>query len=459
MDSAPFDIPADLDTPVSAFLKLEPLRPRFLLESVEGGERLGRYSFLGFGDAEELRVDAKIPETPGGRSRPDPGAFLALLRAALAAAPRFDPGSLSIPFCGGLVGAVGFDATRRLESLPSRALRDPKEPDALFVAPRSVLVFDHVTRQAALLHAGDESERREIRAQVVGALHAGIVTRPPSRPLETAGASLDRGAFIAAVGRGKEAIRRGEVFQLVLSVRFTASFAGDAFSVYRALRILNPSPYTFFVRIGGTEIVGSSPEALVKLEGHDAALRPIAGTRPRGRDDDEDAALERELLADPKEAAEHVMLVDLARNDLGRVAVPGSIAVHPSRSIERYSHVMHMVSGVRGVIAPGCDAFDLFAATFPAGTVTGAPKVRAMELIDAIEPAGRGFYAGCVGYFGHGGVMDQALAIRTLVFSEGRVTFQAGAGIVADSDPGGEYDEVVAKAAALRAALAAASAP
>ena len=459
MNNAPFDIPADLDTPVSAFLKLEPLRPRFLLESVEGGERLGRYSFIGFGDADELRVDAKIPDTPEGRSRPDPEAFLAPLRAALAAAPRLDPDSSGMPFGGGLVGAIGFDATRRLESLPCRALRGRNEPDALFVSPRSVLVFDHVTRQAALLHAGDASERRDLRAQVVRALHAGIVTRPASRTPDTVGASLDRGAFIAAVMRGKEAIVAGEVFQLVLSVRFAASFTGDAFSVYRALRILNPSPYTYFVRIGGTEIVGSSPEALVKLQGQNAALRPIAGTRPRGRDDDEDAALERELLADPKEAADHVMLVDLARNDLGRVAVPGSIVVHPSRSIERYSHVMHMVSGVRGVVAPGRDAFDLFAAAFPAGTVTGAPKVRAMELIDAIEPEGRGFYAGCVGYFGHGGVMDQALAIRTLVFSDGRVTFQAGAGIVADSDPEREHDEVVAKAAALRAALAASSAP
>src|SRR5882672_9038702 len=444
MNNLPFDIPADLDTPVSAFLKLAPLKPRFLLESVEGGERLGRYSFLGFGDADEFRVEPALHESPDGRSRAEPASFLAPLRAALAAAPRLAPGAWGMPFSGGLVGAIGFDATRRLESLPFRASRARVEPDALFVAPRSVLLFDHVTRKAALMHAGDASERRDLRAEVVRALRAGIETPPPSRATEAVGASLDRGAFIDAVTRGQEAIRAGEAFQLVLSVRFAAAFAGDAFSVYRALRILNPSPYTFFVRIGDTEIVGSSPEALVKLHGHDAALRPIAGTRPRGRDDEDDAAFERELLADPKEAAEHVMLVDLARNDLGRVAVPGSIVVKPSRAIERYSHVMHMVSGVRGVLAPGRDAFDLFAAAFPAGTVTGAPKVRAMELIDALEPVGRGFYAGCVGYFGHGGVMDQALAIRTLVFSEGRVTFQAGAGIVADSDPEREHDEVLA---------------
>ena len=458
MDNTPFDIPADLDTPVSAFLKLESFAPRFLLESVEGGERVGRYSFLGFGDADEIRVAASIPETRGGRSRADPRGLLAPLRAALAAAPQLDPGSSGLPFAGGLVGAIGFDATRRLESLPCNAARSGTEPDALFIAPRSVLIFDHVTRNAALLHAGTASERSNLRTQVVRALHAGISPRPPSRSDGCARASLDRGAFVAAVLRGKEAIRAGEVFQLVLSVRFEAEFDGDAFSVYRALRILNPSPYTFFVRLGGTELVGSSPEALVKLQGRDATLRPIAGTRPRGGDEQEDAAFERELLADPKEAAEHVMLVDLARNDLGKVAVPGSIAVRPSRSIERYSHVMHMVSGVRGILAPGRDAFDLFAAAFPAGTVTGAPKVRAMELIDAIEPSARGFYAGCVGYFGHGGVMDQALAIRTLVFSEGRVSFQAGAGIVADSDPEREHDEVLAKAAALRAAIAAAGA-
>jgi anthranilate synthase component 1 len=374
------------------------------------------------------------------------------LRSALAAAPRLEPVFPGIPFTGGLVGAVSYGATRRLESLPIRDARGDLEPDALFVAPRSVLVFDHVSRRAALLHAGGEGERHAIREDVMRALARGLAVSAPRRSFEVAGASLDREAFIAAVLRGKEAIRAGDVFQIVLSIRFEAPFEGDAFSVYRALRILNPSPYTFFVRIGDTEIVGSSPEALVRLNGRDAELRPIAGTRPRGATDEEDEALARELLADPKEAAEHVMLVDLARNDLGRVAVPGSIKVNPSRSIERYSHVMHLVSGVRGVLAPGRDAFDLFAAAFPAGTVTGAPKVRAMELIDAIEPAGRGIYAGTVGYFGHGGAMDQAIAIRTLVFKGRRVSYQAGAGIVADSNAADEYDEVLSKAAVLREA-------
>jgi anthranilate synthase component 1 len=227
----------------------------------------------------------------------------------------------------------------------------------------------------------------------------------------------------------------------------------DPFEVYRALRLLNPSPYMYYFAAGDTAVVGSSPEALVRLEGRTATLRPIAGTRPRGANPAEDAQMADELLADHKELAEHVMLVDLARNDLGRVAVPGSVRVAPYRSVERYSHVMHTVSGVDGVLAPEHDAFDLFAATFPAGTVVGAPKVRAMQLIDQLEPCPRGLYAGTVGYFGHGGSMDQAIAIRTLVFKGDRYTYQAGAGIVADSVPEREHEEVLAKAGALRAAL------
>jgi anthranilate synthase component 1 len=449
VEPTPFDIPADLDTPVSAFLKLGPLEPRFLLESVEGGERIGRFSFLGFGEAEEFRLDADGDDL----SRPDPAAFLSRLRDALQVAPRLHPEIPRVPFTGGLVGAIAYDATRRLERLPRAAQRRSGEPEALLMAPRSLLVFDHLTRRAALVHAGGDAERRDLRAEIVRALHGAI---PAPRKRGGRGefrASLDRREFAAAVGRVQEAIRAGEVFQLVLSSRFEAPFDGDPFAVYRALRLMNPSPYTFFLRFADTTLIGSSPEALVKLDGREAELRPIAGTRPRGADDEDDLAQERGLRSSPKEAAEHVMLVDLARNDLGRVAVPGSIAVNPSRSVERYSHVMHLVSGVRGVLAPAHDAFDLFGAAFPAGTVTGAPKVRAMELIDAIEPVGRGFYAGSVGYFGHAGSTDQAIAIRTIVVREGTVSVQAGAGIVADSDPEREHDEVLAKSAALRAAL------
>jgi anthranilate synthase component 1 len=417
-----FDIPADLDTPVSAFLKLAALTPRYLLESVEGGERVGRYSFLGLGDAEEIRCRADADT----------------IRRALERAPRLHPALPGVPFHGGLVGAVSYG-----------------DAESVFLAPRSVLVFDHVSRRGALLHAGHESERRDLRAEIVRALHGSIPA--PSRALAPPGpisASFDRAGFCDAVTRAQTAIREGEVYQLVLSIRFRAAYDGDPFALYRALRLLNPSPYTFFLRFSGATLVGSSPEALVKLSGRTASLRPIAGTRPRGADEAQDLALEAELAADPKEAAEHVMLVDLARNDLGRVAVPGSIAIRPSRAVERYSHVMHLVSGVTGVLAPERDGLDLFASCFPAGTVTGAPKVRAMELIRAMEPVPREFYAGCVGYFGLDGSLDQAITIRTLSVADGAVTFQAGAGIVADSVPEAEYREVYAKAEAMRAVLA-----
>jgi anthranilate synthase component 1 len=453
---SPFDVAADLDTPVSAYLKLRPLRPRFLLESVESGDRLGRYSFIGFGEASLVRlgVDRLLV---GQEARPTPQALpelLDALRTALARAPRPRAEGVVPPFAGGLVGVASYDLARRIETLPDRLPPRPGEPLAAFLAPRSVLAFDHLTRRAALLHAGTDSERRDLKAAVSGALRGPVPCLPRSGRYESPRPNLAEAEFCSAVARAKEHIAAGDVFQLVLSVRFTGACDAEPFQVYRALRVLNPSPYMYFLDFDDFAVVGSSPEALVRLEGRRASLRPIAGTRPRGADADEDARHERELLADPKEAAEHVMLVDLARNDLGRVAVPGSIHVRPSRSVERYSHVMHLVSGVEGVLAPGADAFDLFAAAFPAGTVVGAPKVRAMELIEELEPERRGFYAGTVGYFGNGGSMDQAIAIRTLLFRDGTYTFQAGAGIVADSRPEREHAEVIAKGAALRAALA-----
>jgi anthranilate synthase component 1 len=272
---------------------------------------------------------------------------------------------------------------------------------------------------------------------------------------------MDRATFMASVERIKEHILAGDVYQLVLSSAFEGPTDLDPFQVYRALRLLNPSPYMVYMELGDTSVIGSSPEALVKVTGTEATLRPIAGTRPRGQDPTHDRQLEVELLADPKEAAEHVMLVDLARNDLGRVAKPGTVRVEPYRSIERYSHVMHIVSGVVGELRPGIDPFDLFAATFPAGTVVGAPKVRAMQLIEELEPVRRGLYAGTVGYFGHGTdgdgalvpTMDQAIAIRTMTMSKGRYRYQAGAGIVADSQPEAEHAEILAKSGALVAAL------
>jgi len=264
---------------------------------------------------------------------------------------------------------------------------------------------------------------------------------------------MSRDEFISAVGKAKGHITAGDVFQLVLSVRFTGGCRTDPFEVYRALRLLNPSPYMYYFNFGSTQLVGSSPEALVKVQDGLATLRPIAGTRKRGATEQLDKALEAELLADPKEAAEHVMLVDLARNDLGRVAVGGSVRVDPFRSIERYSHVMHIVSGVSGRVAPGRDALDVLAATFPAGTVVGAPKVRAMQIIDALEPVRRGFYAGTVGYLSVSGQMDQAIAIRTMMFHNDAYAYQAGAGVVADSSPEAEHDEVRHKVGILEAAM------
>ena len=266
--------------------------------------------------------------------------------------------------------------------------------------------------------------------------------------------SYVREDFMAAVERAQDHIRAGDIYQVVLSVAFSGATDLDPFQVYRALRLLNPSPYLYYLDFGDLQVVGSSPEALVKLDDEGRAwLRPIAGTRRRGATLEEDEALERDLMADPKENAEHVMLVDLARNDLGRVARTGSVVVEPYKIMERYSHVIHMVSGVSGDVAEGVDALDLFAATFPAGTVSGAPKIRASEIIRDLEPGPRGFYAGTVGYFGKGGSMDQAIAIRTILFEDGRYTYQAGAGIVADSVPANEWDEVLAKSAVLGAAL------
>jgi anthranilate synthase component I len=456
----PFDIAADLDTPVSAYLKLRPFKPRFLLESVEGGERLARYSFIGFGDALELRLDASGLSIKPERGAPevaprsaDKAALLAAPRAALARAPRPRPAIPGLPLAGGLVGAAAYDLVRHFERLPARLPPRAGEVEACYVAPASMLIFDHVTRGIALLHSGPDAERDSLRREIVRCLRGGLGIGRRSARLSPATQSLPRTQFIAGVRRVQEHIAAGDVYQLVLSSQFEGECELDPFEAYRALRLINPSPYMIYCELGPETLVGSSPEALVKLNDGHAQLRPIAGTRPRGADPARDLALETELLADAKENAEHVMLVDLARNDLGRVAAAGSVRVEPYRVIERYSHVMHIVSGVQGALAPGCDAFDLFAAAFPAGTLVGAPKVRAMQIIEELEPVRRGFYGGTYGYFGHGGDMDHAITIRTLVFRDGRYRYQAGAGIVADSVPASEHDEVLAKSAVMRRAL------
>ena len=451
---APFDIAADLDTPVSAYLKLAPLKPRFLLESVEGGERLARYSFLGFGDAVEIRMDTNGLSV-NGEHQPHPAnrnEYLDALRAALAGAPRPQPVVDGLPFAGGLVGVSGYDVVRLFERLP-RATEAQNVPDAAFVAPASLLVFDHLTRRVALLHDGPETERTALRRQVIDCLRGPVPAAASPVHVSPAEGSLTEAEFCERVEACKEYIAAGDIYQIVISVLFRGRTNLSPFEVYRAMRLINPSPYMFFFEFDDLAVVGSSPEALVRLNGKTASLRPIAGTLPRGATPAEDAANEKALLADPKEAAEHVMLVDLARNDLGLVARAGSVHVEPYRAIERYSHVMHIVSGVEGELDAGYDQFDLFAASFPAGTLVGAPKVRAMQIIEEMEAVGRGLYAGTAGYFGVTGDMDQAITIRTLVFSGDEYSFQAGAGIVADSVPEREYREVLAKSAILRRAL------
>lgn len=438
--NTPFDIAADLHTPVSAFLHLAPYRPRYLLESVDGG-RLGRYSFIGFGNVN--RID--ISDDPGGEPVMDQ------LRHKLSGVDRLYPDLGSDRFSGGLVGVSSFDLVRHLYPLPPapHALNGPL---ASYIATESVLVFDHLTRRIALLHNSD-AERTSLRKELTSMLAGPLPAVGPSGRRSDPNESLGKGEFMNGVERVQKHITAGDVYQMVLSIRFQGQHDLAPFQVYRALRLLNPSPYMYYLDLGDRQVVGSSPEALVRLNGVEAQLWPIAGTRPRGADHEEDVGFEEELLADPKEAAEHVMLVDLARNDLGRAAVAGTVKVDPYRAIERYSHVMHMVSGVNGELKPGLDAFDLFAATFPAGTVVGAPKLRAVELIDELEPVSRGLYSGTVGYFGREGAMDHAITIRTVVIEGDTYSYQAGAGIVADSSPEREHEEVINKSAAMASAL------
>jgi len=447
-----FDIPADLDTPTSVYLKLASLGPRFLLESVEQGDQVGRYSFIGFGDGLDVVSDGWSIQAGPGRIETD-GTMSGLmdgLRKTLAAAPAPGPVSSAVPFHGGLVGAVGFDTAHRLAGRRPPAAA---APEVVLYGPPSVIAFDHLSRRAALLHDGPDSERLDLRREVMGLLSMGLPGPARSGGFTDPVGSMRKEEYESAVEKARHHIGEGDVYQIVPSVQFTGETDLDPFTVYRGLRLQNPSPYMYFCDLGSTKVIGSSPEALVRLRGQTAELRPIAGTRPRHNDEARDRIAEEELAADAKEAAEHVMLVDLARNDLGRVAVPGSIKVDPYRAIERYSHVIHLVSGVSGILEAGNDAFDLFAAAFPAGTVVGAPKIRALELLRELEPVPRGLYAGTVGYFGHGGNMDQAITIRTIVMTEDAYSYQAGAGIVADSVPSAEWEEVLSKSGAMRSAL------
>lgn len=465
---------ADLLTPVSAFLTLRQQGEYcFLLESVEGGEKLARYSFLGKNPYCIVRgvgtdVTIQTPRAPFQNGQTPEGTIYEVLQALL---DRYE--QVTIPglprLTGGAVGFLSYDTVRLIEHLPAPPTDDLALPDAIWCFYDTVVAFDHVKHQLVIIAnvfvepdtdldvALDEAESR-IQA-LEHELGAGTFPHPEPVQLDEnqMTSNVKREVFEAAVEKAKQYIYEGDIFQVVLSQRFGLSFTGDRFNLYRALRQVNPSPYLFFLDFEELTLVGSSPEVLVRAEGGKAELLPIAGTRPRGNTYEEDLALEQDLLADPKEQAEHVMLVDLGRNDLGRVCAYDSVTVDRFAFIERYSHVMHIVSSVSGTLSSEQGPMDVLAACFPAGTVSGAPKVRAMEIIDELEPSRRGVYAGAVGYVDFSGALDTCIAIRTMVVTGNTVYVQAGAGIVADSDPAREFEETENKARALRQAMRMAS--
>ncbi len=499
---------ADLETPVSVYLKLmdEP-GASFLLESVEGGEQVGRYSFVGVNPRATIALRGRVvernegekggkgegeftpsplhPFSPASRELADGEDILHVLKAELGRYRAADRPGLP-RFSGGAVGYLGYDVVRFFEKLPETSAligADGSEtrpydavPDAMFLLADTLVVFDHARHRLVLLANATIDDGADVEAVYVDALRridrlAEKLLRPlPAVPTRRWGAThgngqeieanMTREQYEAIVREAKEYIAAGDIFQVVLSQRFSRRTSAHPFAVYRALRMLNPSPYMFYFNFAplDVQVIGASPEMHVRLEDGVATVRPIAGTRRRGATPAEDAALAAELLADPKERAEHVMLVDLGRNDIGRISEYGSVHVRDLMSIERYSHVMHIVSQVEGRIRPELDAYDLMRATFPAGTVSGAPKVRAMEIIDQLEGQRRGLYAGAAGYFSYDGSMDTCIAIRTMVMQGDRVSVQAGAGIVADSDPAAEYQECVNKAGALLVAVARAEA-
>jgi len=456
-------IAADLETPVSTFLKLRPAGACFLLESVERGVQRGRYSFIGLGPGVTLAArtgEVDITDATGTRTIPlDPADPLAPVRAELARHRRHETAAAG-PL-GGAVGYLGYDLAASFESIPLPA-QDPGFPLYHLQIPTAVAAFDHVRCEIELQILGAaDGDPDAPRARLDTLLSALAAPLPPTRlgktPVRRTSPATDlfpRPAFTAAVAAAREHILAGDAFQIVLSRAVEGETAADALSIYRALRILNPSPYLFLIDAGGFQLVGSSPEVLVRKCGRRVEVNPIAGTRRRDPDPDRDHELADQLRADPKERAEHVMLVDLGRNDLGRVCTAGSVRTESFLTVERYSHVMHLVSRVAGLLRDDCDGFDLLRAAFPAGTVSGAPKIRAMQLISELEPHRRGPYAGAVGYFAPGGDLDLCIGIRTLLLRDGRYRLQAGAGIVADSDPQREFTETEEKLAALRRAVA-----
>ena len=434
---------ADTLTPISAYLALATPGRSCLLESVEGTDRIARFSFLGLDYLETVSID-------------DDPQMLERIRAILA---RYHVDRGGLPFPGGAVCAFTYDAARVLERVGPKPPADIAFADALVMIPGTWVVFDHFTHRVTLIgFARDESERGTVADRLDGYIAELLGVRPTipgnvraKGPIST---SLDQATFLERVAEAKRSIYEGDVYQVQIGIRYSCDLDGTPFDFYRQLRARNPSPYMFFLEAGGRAVFGASPEFLVRLDAGRARLRPLAGTRPRGDDPARDNAIATELLANAKERAEHVMLVDLGRNDLGAVCKVGTLRVDELMVIERYSHVMHIVSNVTGDLRDDKDALDLFAAAFPAGTVTGTPKIRAMQLIDQMEPVRRGFYAGSIAHIDFDGDMDSCIILRSVATAGGRAYWQASAGIVADSEPQAEYEEILAKTRIVRDVLA-----
>ena len=454
------EILADIDTPVSALMKLSAKSHVFLLESVEGGEKWGRYTFLGSDPRIIFTVRGDhvlISENGKSRSHRHEGSPLRYLKDLLNA---YRPVAVDgLPrFYGGAVGFLGYDMVRYFERLPDQASDDLKTDDAVLLITDTLIVFDNIRHTIKVVSCASTEGAETLKDvydetidkidRLIAIIRAPLETTERYGKVENGaalGSNMSAEDFKATVEKAREYIVAGDIIQVVLSQRFHAENGIDPLDLYRALRYVNPSPYLFFLKLDETFLIGSSPEVMVRLEEGVAELRPIAGTRRRGRNEQEDRHLAHELLEDPKERAEHVMLVDLGRNDPGKVARTGSVQVNQLMVVERYSHVMHLVSNIQAQLSPGKDCFDLLAAAFPAGTLSGAPKVRAMEIIDELEPTRRGPYGGAVGYFSYTGNMDLCITIRTMLVKDGKIFIQVGAGIVADSDPEKEYQETVNK--------------